>query len=449
MRQNTLIYATMGVMTALMALASPASADRSASERSFGKGVGQGVQLGPRPYFLVEDMDEGDLKTELQSCAKGPFRKTDFSIGHRGAAMQFPEHTRESYVAAARMGAGIVECDVTFTKDRELVCRHAQNDLATTTNILVTPLASTCIEPFSPAEFDPVTGERTKAASAQCRTSEITLAEFKTLKGKMDAADRNATTPGEFLGGTADWRTDLYSADGTVMSHAESIELFRELGVKYTPELKSPSVDMPFEGDYTQEDYARQMIDEYKAAGVSPEDVWAQSFNLDDVIQWINDEPDFGEQAVWLDSRYESDPPIDANDPDTFMPTMDELAGDGVNIIAPPMWMLVTLDDEDKIVPSAYAMAAKAAGLDIITWTLERSGVLTGGTGGGFYYQSTAGITDNDGDAMRMLDVLGRDVGVLGVFSDWPATVTYYANCVGLGDDDDDDHDDDHDDDDD
>jgi glycerophosphoryl diester phosphodiesterase len=83
-------------------------------------------------------------------------------------------------------------------------------------------------------------------------------------------------------------------------------------------------------------------------------------------------------------------------------------------------------------VPSAYAGTAKAAGLDIITWTLERSGRLSDGTGGGFYYQSTASIIDNDGDAMTMLDVLGRDVGVLGVFSDWPGTVTYYANCVGL-----------------
>jgi glycerophosphoryl diester phosphodiesterase len=33
---------------------------------------------------------------------------------------------------------------------------------------------------------------------------------------------------------------------------------------------------------------------------------------------------------------------------------------------------------------------------------------------------------------MEMLDVLARGVGVLGVFSDWPGTVTYYANCMGL-----------------
>ncbi|SEA75207.1 Glycerophosphoryl diester phosphodiesterase family protein [Thiothrix caldifontis] len=70
------------------------------------------IQVGPRPYYLVEDMDAGQLKDELQHCGNQPFRKTDFSIGHRGAALQFPEHTKESYEAAARMGAGIIECDV-------------------------------------------------------------------------------------------------------------------------------------------------------------------------------------------------------------------------------------------------------------------------------------------------------------------------------------------------
>ena len=54
------------------------------------------VQLGPRPFFLVDDMGPSPLKEKLQSCAAGPFRKTDFSISHRGAPLQFPEHTRES-----------------------------------------------------------------------------------------------------------------------------------------------------------------------------------------------------------------------------------------------------------------------------------------------------------------------------------------------------------------
>ena len=32
----------------------------------------------------------------------------------------------------------------------------------------------------------------------------------------------------------------------------------------------------------------------------------------------------------------------------------------------------------------------------------------------------------------RLIDVLARQVGILGVFSDWAAPVTYYANCMGM-----------------
>ena len=107
-------------------------------------------QIGPRPFYLVDKMKDGPLKQQLSQCT-GPFRKTDFSIGHRGAALEFPEHTRRSYLAAARMGAGIIECDVTFTKDRELVCRHSQCDLHTTTNILTVPeLAAKCSQGVQP-----------------------------------------------------------------------------------------------------------------------------------------------------------------------------------------------------------------------------------------------------------------------------------------------------------
>jgi glycerophosphoryl diester phosphodiesterase len=186
---------------------------------------------------------------------------------------------------------------------------------------------------------------------------------------------------------------------------------------------------MPYEGDYTQEDYAQQMIDEYKAAGVPPSKVWAQSFNLNDVLYWIENEPRFGKQAVFLDGRY-GDPDFDYTNPETWDPSMEDLVNLGVNIIAPPMWMLLALDADDQIVPSTYANEAKWAGLDIITWTLERSGFLK--DGGGFYYQSITDVINNDGDMLDVLDVLAMDVGVIGVFSDWPATVSYYANCMKL-----------------
>lgn len=385
------------------------------------------IQLGPRPFFLADNMAEGELRDRLQQCEAGPFARTDWSIAHRGAPLQFPEHTEEGYRAAALMGAGILECDVTFTEDRQLVCRHSQCDLATTTNILAIPeLAAQCSQPFQPA--DAATG---RPASAQCCTSDLTLAEFQMLTGKMDAFNPNATTVEEFMRGTADWRTDLYGA-GTLLTHAQSIALFAELGVGFTPELKEPMVDMPFQGDYTQEMYAQQMIDEYVAAGVDPSRVFPQSFRYEDVLFWIQNNPDFAEQAVYLDDRYER-PGFEGFDPldaATWHPTMEEIVADGVHIIAPPIPLLLTLDDAGAIVPTPYAIAARAAGLEIITWSFERDGPLYDGTG--FYYTSVGAALEHEGDVFQILDVLARDVGVIGVFSDWPATTTYYANCAGL-----------------
>jgi glycerophosphoryl diester phosphodiesterase len=380
-------------------------------------------QLGPRPYYLVDKMKDGPLKRELSQCA-GPFRKTDFSIGHRGAAMQFPEHSRESYIAAARMGAGIIECDVTFTRDRELVCRHSQCDLHATTNILTVPaLAAKCSQTFTPA--NPATGRK---ASARCCTSDITLAEFRTLAAKMDGFNPDAKTPEEYQNGTPRWRTDLYANSGTLMTHDESIALIKGLGAKFTPELKAPEVPMPFEGDYTQEKYASQMLDAYKKAGIPPGDVFAQSFNLADVLHWVKTEPAFGAQAVYLEERYDRQG-LDPNKPETWKPSMTELKASGVNILGPPIWTMLTLDG-GQIVPSEYARAAKAAGLDLIGWSLERDGPLH--KGGGFYHRSIRSAIHRDGDALTVLDVLARQVGVRGLFSDWPATTTFYANCTGL-----------------
>lgn len=381
-------------------------------------------QLGPRPFYLVGKMKDGPLKTELSQC-KGPFRKTDFSIAHRGAPLQFPEHSRESYQAAAVMGAGVIECDVTFTKDRQLVCRHSQCDLHTTTNILSVPaLAAKCTQGFSPA--DPAAG---KKASAKCCTSDITLAEFKSLTAKMDASNPDAMTVAEYQNGTPRWRTDLYAATGTLMTHAESIALIKSFGAKFTPELKAPEVRMPFDGDYTQEAYATQMLGEYKAAGIPASDVFAQSFSLADILYWVKTAPDFATQAVFLDGRYET-PGFDYAKPDTWKPSMAELKAQGVRILAPPIWMLLALNDHGDIVASDYAKAAKLAGLDLIAWSLERDGPLD--KGGGFFHRSVKKAIDRDGDTLTVLDVLYKQAGVRGVFSDWPATTTFYASCMGM-----------------
>ena len=50
----------------------------------------------------------------------------------------------------------------------------------------------------------------------------------------MDASNPAAKTVTQYMGGTANWRTDLYSGptSGTLLTHKESIDLFKKLGVK-------------------------------------------------------------------------------------------------------------------------------------------------------------------------------------------------------------------------
>jgi glycerophosphoryl diester phosphodiesterase len=388
--------------------------------------AGDAAQLGPRPFYLVDQLKPGPLKERLAACGiDRPYTARTFSISHRGAPLMFPEHTREGLIAADRMGAGIIECDVAFTKDRQLVCRHSQCDLHTTTDILARPnLAAKCTKGFEAA--DPATGRK---ASAQCCTSDLTLDEFKSLNGKMDAADPDATTVAAYMNATPRWRTDLYATTGTLMSHKEYIALVKGMGRKFTPELKAPQVAMPFDGTYTQDMYAQQLIDEYRQAGVPASDVYPQSFQLRDILYWLAKEPDFGRQAIFLDNRDETAKGFDPEKPATWQPGMAELAAKGVRILAPPLWMLVRPGADGAIAPSAYAREAKQAGLGLIAWSLERSGPLK--DGGGYYYQSIKPVVTGDGDILRLLDVLHGQVGVMGVFSDWPATTTFYANCVG------------------
>ncbi|MCA1979168.1 MAG: glycerophosphodiester phosphodiesterase [Thiobacillus sp.] len=387
------------------------------------------VQLGPRPFYLVEGMEEGRLKDRLMQCQNGPFYRTDFSIAHRGAAMQFPEHSDVSYRAGARMGAGIVECDVAFTRDGELVCRHSECDLHTTTNIVATPLNNKCTVPW--------TGPVGPNPAPQCCTSDLTLDEYKSLTAKMDASKPDATTPEGYLGGTASWRTDLYTSRAKVLTFRESIALNQEMGVKHTPELKGASyqdrIDAIFGG---QAQYAQKFADELEAAGVKPREVWAQSFNVEDILYWI-DHTRYGKQAVYLLDYDASKDDIVIQSP---YETMDRkayfkmLKQRGVRIIAPPVPALLAVNSAGEIVPSALAKDLKRMGFDIITWTLERSDLRKGAAKAGYYYDfdPTGAAVKRDGDLYKALDVLARQVKVLGVFSDWPATVTYYANCMGI-----------------
>ncbi|MEM7249910.1 MAG: glycerophosphodiester phosphodiesterase family protein [Pseudomonadota bacterium] len=390
----------------------------------------QVVQLGPRPFFLVDQLPAGPLKTQLERCVveRTRYAHHDFSIGHRGAPLQFPEHTRESYLAAHRMGAGIIECDVTFTKDKALVCRHAQCDLHRSTNILVTPLADRCEVAFSPATFA-ADGRLKQKAQAKCCASALTLAEFKTLRGKMDGFNERALTPVDALDATAAYRTDLYVNPGTLMSHRESIRLIDSLGAKFTPELKGIDKAVGFgESGLNQSRYASAIVADYRAEQIDPSRVFLQSFSPADIAHWLKAFPEFGRQAVWLDGRRVSSLAASPPDADAFA----ALYKQGLRYLAPPIPVLLKRDG-NELVASDYARRATAAGLKLITWTTERSGrieneVLKGR--GQYYYQTLLPAMQNDGDILTVIDALAKEAGVVGIFSDWAATTTFYANCA-------------------
>lgn len=391
------------------------------------------LSLGARPFYIVENMTDSPLKTKLQSCANGPFEITAFSIGHRGGAtLQIPEESVENAMAGARFGAGILECDTSLTADKGLVCRHSLCDLHTTTNILLNEtLAAKCAVPFTPANA-------TAPANAICCTTDITMAEYLTLCAKMDGFNASAKNVADYQHGIPTWRTELYDTCATVQTLESYIDLVDSLpGYRnFTPELKSGADDARtaeyavFPKGYTQEDYARDFVHTFIKKGINPERVWMQSFNPPDIFLWLKEFPEFGRQAVYLDESGDT--------PDNYtaaVALLPSIKAQGVNIIAPPFNYLIMEagPDNQTIVPAPYAVAAKAAGLDIITWTFERSGPLAGvKADDDYYYTSIADAVHTDGQLYEILDILAQEVGIKAIFADWSATTTYYANCFGL-----------------
>ncbi|WP_456410653.1 glycerophosphodiester phosphodiesterase family protein, partial [Oceanithermus sp.] len=178
------------------------------------------------------------------------YTRSPLAIGHRGAVLFFPEHTREGYLAAVRQGAGFVERDAVPTKDSALICRHSEGDLAKTTNVLATPLAAKCRKGFRPGK------------KADFRTTNLTLAEFLSLEGWPGGSDKDARKPEGCYRAVPAWRTLAY-APGTVVSHRGYTELLLPMGVNFIPELKDASLPSGLSLD----EYRRRIVDGYRELG--------------------------------------------------------------------------------------------------------------------------------------------------------------------------------------
>ena len=163
---------------------------------------GPSVQLGPRPYFLIDDMDEGELKRALQRCENDPLEPTEFSIGHRGAGASIP-----------RAHEGVVHRRRAYGRRHHRVRR----DLHAGPQAGLSPRAVRSAHDHEHPRGSGARGEVHAAVRAGrpddghsglgqvLHTSDITLAEFKTLCGKMDAFNPNGTTVAQYMAGTPDF----------------------------------------------------------------------------------------------------------------------------------------------------------------------------------------------------------------------------------------------------
>jgi len=151
--------------------------------------------------------------------------------------------------------------------------------------------------------------------------------------------------------------------------HKESIDLLKELGSQYTPELKGANRAAKVQVETvfgSQAAYAQAMIDDYKAAGISPAIVWAQSFNKDDICTGSRTiRNSAGRRCFWTTPM--SGRAAQRSGAEGF-------ANQGIRIVAPADVGAADAGCPGQDRASQYARDAKAAGLDIITWTLERSG---------------------------------------------------------------------------
>ncbi|KAI4676967.1 uncharacterized protein J4E84_009267 [Alternaria hordeiaustralica] len=249
-----------------------------------------------------------------------------------------------------------------------------------------------------------------------------------TLCSKQDGFNASATTPLTYQAGTPLWRTELYDTCAQTLTLNQYIDLVDSYpGYRnFTPELKTPpaAVPMPFQGNYTQAQYASDMISAFRLKGISADRVWPQSFLFEDVVYWIDNDEEFGAQAVYLQ---EFDTPSDLA---AGFANLSDARAAGVNIIAPSLPMLLSIGgaDNNTIVESEYAKAIKDNGMDIIAWTFERSGPLANvKRDGEYYFASIADVVDHDGQYYEVLDVLVREVGVKGLFTDWAGTSFAYT----------------------
>jgi glycerophosphoryl diester phosphodiesterase len=211
------------------------------------------------------------------------------NIAHRGSCGRLPEHTREAYQLAIDEGADVIECDVTLTKDLQLICSH-EAWLSATTNIA---------EVFGEDRMNAYFVIDSLREITDYFSVDFTLEELKQVRTKQ----RNSRRDPNFDG--------LYE----MTSLEEYIQIAQNAGrpVGIYPETKDPiwtnSLDILQEANTTFEDLLVDVLHQYGYQ--EPRDpCFIQSFN-ENSLRYMSERTDLplimlGVSALASDDRLDS-----------------------------------------------------------------------------------------------------------------------------------------------
>lgn len=185
-------------------------------------------------------------------------------IGHRGSPGLLPDHTLEGYAKAIEDGADFVEPDLVLTKDSVLIARH-EPMLGTTTDV------SEHSEFASRKKTITLDGYSVKD---EWFASDFTLAEIKTLKAKQPLDFRPQQHNGKYAIPTFE--------EVIALVKQKSAEKGRTIGVY--PETKHPSYHEDLKLHISD-----KLLEALSKAGLNSKDaaVYVQSFEVGN-LQYIN-----------------------------------------------------------------------------------------------------------------------------------------------------------------
>jgi len=289
----------------------------------------------------------------------------------------------------------------------------------------------------------------------------------------------SARTPEEYVLGPPGFRSDGIATTKChpLVTYKDYLSFVRSKGLNVIPELKDTGV--PAVEKFLTEELRKDiywLADQFATAileagytGAKTEDEWAripvavmQTFDHRIAKHWKTTEvsEDIQVEYMWITA-----PPLNAtvcpspSDCGTE-PVLRELASLGVEFFGPPLQLLLSSVDPSSSLSSHRLFASETAQIysnlikthakrnvgtnlfpSLTSWSLERSGCPTLshtaqiepsriGPCGNYYGPVEGQSVFTEVDIPLVIDVLFRDVGISGLFADFPASVSTYVNCV-------------------